>query len=437
MEPKRQALPKIPMDHSPWTRDTVTRYVTVAGEPLTKFEYKLVVRASIYSQQFKPNGEYKYGEKLTGWEKDLVRAARKWPIETNIEDIEGLKRSKSPEARMGDEEEVEEQKERGKSEEMEGIEEATEETVTEPVTKAQEPALNDTTTPDLSKSKWASEKSEKSTHHTQRPNPPDQTRADPLPSRASRPLPPRAYQPTESFRILKKRILSNAHSYFSHRFPKAGRFDLITSSDTPRNLSSTRWQAALIVYPDPSRRDWRVLYKSNACPTIEDASFEVKFWIEEDMWDILSEIKEGETWTKAKSNRLEESAKKTKAQERAASGKKEAENSRARNTAEPEGKQKQDTTIKPTTAFLPAHGLSPPNTAYPASATSIASLTSTSDLKRAHAADEDEDNGPNKCIKALDDAPVLIIGRENLQHLMGDEDAAAYTKIFDGDIGGQ
>jgi magnesium-transporting ATPase (P-type) len=126
MEPKRQALPKIPMDHSPWTRDTVTRYVTVAGEPLTKFQYKLVVRASIYSQQFKPNGEYKYGEKLTGWEKDLVRAARKWPIETNIEDIEGLKRSKSPEARMGDEEEVEEQKERGKSEEMEGIEEATE-----------------------------------------------------------------------------------------------------------------------------------------------------------------------------------------------------------------------------------------------------------------------------------------------------------------------
>lgn len=66
MEPKHQALPKISMDKVPWMVDPDKRDVEVAGKLLTKFERRLVVCASIYPHQFKKNGEYKVGGKLTG-----------------------------------------------------------------------------------------------------------------------------------------------------------------------------------------------------------------------------------------------------------------------------------------------------------------------------------------------------------------------------------
>jgi hypothetical protein len=52
------------------------------GEPLTESEKRLVVRASRFPMQFTKYGDFKVqsGRMLTGWERELVRAARRWPI---------------------------------------------------------------------------------------------------------------------------------------------------------------------------------------------------------------------------------------------------------------------------------------------------------------------------------------------------------------------
>jgi hypothetical protein len=50
------------------------------------------------------------------------------------------------------------------------------------------------------------------------------------------------------------------------------------------------------VYPDPRKKEWKILYLSNLCPTVEDAAFEIAFWMEEDLGDVLGAMREGETW---------------------------------------------------------------------------------------------------------------------------------------------
>ena len=110
---------------------------------------------------------------------------------------------------------------------------------------------------------------------------------------------PRSYSAQDTFQFcdLKKRILSNAHAYYAHRFPKADRFDLITSSTTPTGrLDSVEFRCALIVYLDPKSKNWLMLYKSNSCPTIEDAAFEVKYWVEEDMNAVFDKMEAEDTW---------------------------------------------------------------------------------------------------------------------------------------------
>jgi hypothetical protein len=113
------------------------------------------------------------------------------------------------------------------------------------------------------------------------------------------PHPPKGYAASTSyhFRDLKKRILSNAHAYYAHRFPNVHLFDFITSSTTPTGrLDSTEYRGALIVYPDPKSHNWQMLYKSNACPTVEDAAFEVKYWVEEDMAMVFEKMEAGDVW---------------------------------------------------------------------------------------------------------------------------------------------
>lgn len=269
-----------------------------------------------------------------------MRAARKWPVETDIEDVESSKRArKEPEMA---ESEVEKEVE---DEHMEDVDK-TPEKQPEPVQKlikesakdqsedTPKPTATDTTTPDISKSKWTARKANSHTHHNQRAHPPDQHKPTPLPPRSNRPLPPRAYQPTDSFHTLKKHILSNAYAYYAHRYRKAEQLDLITSSNIPHNLSSTQWRAALIVYPDPGKKEWKVLYKSNVCPTVEDAAFEMQFWLEEDMWGVLEEVKEGESWSAEKSRGLEAKETKMKAQAQAA----ERKNKEKRQADERKGK---------------------------------------------------------------------------------------------------
>jgi hypothetical protein len=69
------------------------------------------------------------------------------------------------------------------------------------------------------------------------------------------------------------------------------------------------------VYPNPRYRDWQIIYKSNRCPTVEDAAFELMHWVKEDMWDVLDRMK--------KSDRKGEAGKKSgsKSRDNSTSGK--------------------------------------------------------------------------------------------------------------------
>jgi hypothetical protein len=51
------------------------------------------------------------------------------------------------------------------------------------------------------------------------------------------------------------------------------------------------------VYPDPKSHNWQLLYKSNACPTVEDAAFEVKYWVEEDMSTVFEKMEAADVKT--------------------------------------------------------------------------------------------------------------------------------------------
>jgi hypothetical protein len=89
-------------------------------------------------------------------------------------------------------------------------------------------------------------------------------------------------------------FIANARAFYTHTYPHAPRFDLITTSESPTGrLDSLEYRAALIVYPSPTSQEWKMLYKSNICPTIEDAAFEVCYWVEADMREVFDEVLEG------------------------------------------------------------------------------------------------------------------------------------------------
>ncbi|KAH3960183.1 hypothetical protein HBH70_190150 [Parastagonospora nodorum] len=491
LQPKRQALPKIHMDRAPWSVDKAARVASVDGEVLTKFERELVVRASIYPSQFKKTGEYKVGGKMTGWERNLVRAARKWPMATDMQDIEEL-RAKARERDMEFEKDEDEEKEHEKEKEKkadqdenvemedvgEVVQEADQESAKQPVKETQDeaakaptkatskPTLKETQAPDLSKSKWATGKADRHTHHTTfNPNP--------RPSAASRShLPPHHYAPTQSFPQLKKRILSNAHAYFSHRYPQAERFDVITSSSTPRNLASTQWRAALIVYPDPRKKEWKILYRSNVCPTVEDAAFEIAFWVEEDLGDVLEGMREGQMWREGDSENLEDRRRgeREKGREK---GREKPPPAPLSKTATAMAKNQTTTSSTPATQKItstpatatqkvtpapkpapapvpttqkatpastraPAPAPAPPSASQSARVPAQAptTLPGPSTLKRKSRTVDDggDDAEVNKRAKTSDDEPVMVVGGANLADLMGDEDAAAYSSLFGGDV---
>ncbi|EAT80450.2 hypothetical protein SNOG_12038 [Parastagonospora nodorum SN15] len=471
LQPKRQALPKIHMDRAPWSVDKAARVASVDGEVLTKFERELVVRASIYPSQFKKTGEYKVGGKMTGWERNLVRAARKWPMATDMQDIEELRakaRERDMEFEKDEDEEKEKKADQDENVEMEDVgevvKEADQESAKQPVKETQDeaakaptkatskPTLKETQTPNLSKSKWATGKADRHTHHTTfNPNP--------RPSAASRShLPPHHYAPTQSFPQLKKRILSNAHAYFSHRYPQAERFDVITSSSTPRNLASTQWRAALIVYPDPRKKEWKILYRSNVCPTVEDAAFEIAFWVEEDLGDVLEGMREGQMWREGDSENLEdrrrgegEASACAAVKDGYRDGEESDDNFEYACYSEDyfdscncysEGYSSAEASSSSCTHYSEGHSSVYTSSSSSSSSTLGVSITPTtlpgpSTLKRkSRTVDDgdDDDAEVNKRAKTSDGEPVMVVGGANLADLMGDEDAAAYSSLFGGDV---
>lgn len=78
----RKSLPKRPPNRLPWTTDVRHKDIYASGELLNNFEHKLVLLASRYPGHFQDPGEFKArGEpKLTGWERELVLAAKKFPV---------------------------------------------------------------------------------------------------------------------------------------------------------------------------------------------------------------------------------------------------------------------------------------------------------------------------------------------------------------------
>lgn len=259
-----KSLPQIPTDRSPWTTNLSHEEIYASGERLNNFERKLVLLASHYPGHFDEEGKYKAKRQpiLTGWERELVLAAKKFPVDvgelTEKFDKYFAAERNHPKHRANE-----------KSEESQ-----------DDIIKSKPQPLQFSGSDRLGPNPGSSKAYWNTSKH---------------PTLHMAPYRCKGYSRSyEDFRFTKKRILSNAHAYYAHRFPKAKRYDIITSSTTPTNsLASTQWRVALIVYPDPDRRDWKLLYKSNPCPTVEDAAFEVKHWVEEDMSRVLDTMNEG------------------------------------------------------------------------------------------------------------------------------------------------
>jgi hypothetical protein len=73
-----------------WTIELKILEIRINDKPLTPTEKRLVVRASRFPMQVNKYGEYKVkrGRALSEWEKELVKQARKWPLEREV--LEGF-----------------------------------------------------------------------------------------------------------------------------------------------------------------------------------------------------------------------------------------------------------------------------------------------------------------------------------------------------------
>jgi hypothetical protein len=83
-------------------------------------------------------------------------------------------------------------------------------------------------------------------------------------------------------------ILANAKALFAKTYPTADRFDVVTSCRTPTGrLDSMGYSAALIVCWEGGK--WETVRRSNVCETVDDALFEVMYWVGEEMDEVLAE----------------------------------------------------------------------------------------------------------------------------------------------------
>jgi hypothetical protein len=83
-------------------------------------------------------------------------------------------------------------------------------------------------------------------------------------------------------------ILSNAKALYTKTYPTASRFDLVTSCRTlTGRLDSMGHSAALIVCFSDGK--WETIHRSNLCATVDDALFEVMYWVGEEVDEVLDE----------------------------------------------------------------------------------------------------------------------------------------------------
>lgn len=80
---RRESLPEIPTDRAPWSANPEPEEISAQGERLNLFERRLVYLASRYPERFTDSGAFTSQSKpaLTGWERELMRAAKKFPLD--------------------------------------------------------------------------------------------------------------------------------------------------------------------------------------------------------------------------------------------------------------------------------------------------------------------------------------------------------------------
>ncbi|KNG52654.1 hypothetical protein DDE82_001664 [Stemphylium lycopersici] len=204
------------LSRPPWSLQRATHDVLACGERLTSWERKLVLLASRYPENFDPiTGAFSLartargGELPNEWERDLVLAALMYPFDLDEAESKLYFASYKPLRNLN-------------------------------LALPFRPSTNQGS-----------------------PSGKNPTQTAAMPSRQKKtpylrfiPDSPRSYSAEDAFHFhnLKKRILSNAHACYAHRFPKADRFDLITSSTTPTgHLGSVEFRCALISRMRPAR----------------------------------------------------------------------------------------------------------------------------------------------------------------------------------------
>jgi hypothetical protein len=294
--------------YAPWTIELKILEIGINDKPLTPAEKRLVVRASRFPMQFDKYGEYKVkrGRALSEWEKELVRQARKWPLEGEV--LEGFVVEE-----WGVREREREMEEEGVEEEEEGLDygdgsggkevededEEEEDTQMNEVEESEKAAATSANPDPDPPSKLYS----KTTDPTSKPaaNTPTHRPIHPLPSKCHRPVPSTSHRPSLPLYIssLKSLIQSNARALFAAKYPSGSYFDTVTSTypTTSSSSTSTHHRATLLVYPHKVDRGGRgtsdgkfiVLHSTNFHARIEDAFGELKAWTEGEVRNLLRE----------------------------------------------------------------------------------------------------------------------------------------------------
>jgi hypothetical protein len=271
--------------YAPWTVELKILEIRVSDKPLTPAEKRLVMRASRFPMQFNKYGEYKVkrGRALSEWEKELVKQARKWPLEGEVlegfvveewgvrerereMEGEGVEEKEGAGLDYGDgsgDEEVEDDEKEEEDTQMNEVEESEKATATTPNLDPEPASKPDSKTTDPTSKPVA-------TTPTHRP-------IRPLPSKTHRPVPSTSYRPSLPLYIpsLKSLIQSNARALFAAKYPAGSYFDTVTST-SPSTTTTPHHRATLLVHPARSARSsstakFVVLHSTDFHARIEDA----------------------------------------------------------------------------------------------------------------------------------------------------------------------
>jgi hypothetical protein len=313
---KTEKMKVLGRKYAPWTIELKILEIRVNDKPLTAAEKRMVVRASRFPMQFNKYGEYKVarGRALSEWEKELVKQARKWPLEGEV--LEGFVIEEWG-VREREKEEMDEPLDGDGGEEEEGLDysdgsggkEVQDEDEEEEDTQMNEAAESEkaAATSVNSDPEPASKPDSKTTDPTTKPaaQTPTHRPIHPLPSKPYRPalpVPAPSHRPSLIIHIftLKSLIQSNVRALFVAKYPSGSYSDTVTSTSS---TMPPHHRVTLLVHPARSARSsstvkFVVLHSTDFHARIEDAFGELKAWTEGEVRDVL---REHGVWTRTDS----------------------------------------------------------------------------------------------------------------------------------------